>query len=307
MDEAKIGAIAPWFGSKRTLAPAILEELGEHRVYWEPFCGSAAVLLAKPQSSMETVNDLHGDLTNLARVIQHRHEGPRLYRRLRRAPASEGVFKDAVEVVKGECGEFDLDRAFAYFVVSWLGRNGLAGTRVGQKNGAGHSFCVRYTANGGQTGKRWASAVGSIPAWSRRLREVTILRRDAFAVLEKIDDTPTTAIYVDPPYLQETRTGYSSSEGGNGRYLHDFEDPAQHERLATALIRFKRARIVVSYYDSPLLTQLYPGWHKRVIEINKAIANQAKRDTKGVTKVAEVLLVNRVTEAIQPRGQLLFA
>lgn len=36
----KISAIAPWFGSKRTLAPRIVEVLGEHRAYWEPFCGS---------------------------------------------------------------------------------------------------------------------------------------------------------------------------------------------------------------------------------------------------------------------------
>ncbi|WP_422928626.1 DNA adenine methylase [Singulisphaera sp. PoT] len=306
-DEIKIGALAPWFGSKRTLAPAILEELGEHRVYWEPFAGSMAVLLAKPKSSMETVNDLHGDLVNLARVVQDRLEGPRLYRRLRRVPASEAIFKDAVEALKVPSDGIDPDRAFAYFVASWLGRNGIAGTQVGLKNGAGHSFCVRYTANGGQTGKRWVSAVGSIPAWSRRLREVTVLRRDAFEVIARIDDTSSTAIYVDPPYLKETRSGYASAEGGNGRYLHDFDDAGQHDQLAVALARFKHARVVVSYYDHPRLADLYPGWSKRVIPTNKAIANQAKRDVKGATKVAEVLLSNRMTEAARPRAELLFA
>jgi hypothetical protein len=30
-----------------------------------------AVLMAKPAATMETVNDLHGDLVNLARVIAH--------------------------------------------------------------------------------------------------------------------------------------------------------------------------------------------------------------------------------------------
>lgn len=67
---AKIKAIAPWFGGKRTMAPAIVTELGKHSQYFEPFCGSMAVLFAKKPSQKETVNDLHGDLINLARVLQ---------------------------------------------------------------------------------------------------------------------------------------------------------------------------------------------------------------------------------------------
>src|ERR1044072_5384193 len=39
-NEMKISALAPWYGSKRTLAPEIVRQLGEHRAYWEPFCGS---------------------------------------------------------------------------------------------------------------------------------------------------------------------------------------------------------------------------------------------------------------------------
>ena len=57
----RINAIVPWFGSKRYLAPRIVEQLGPHRAYWEPFCGSLAVLLAKPVASQETVCDLHAE------------------------------------------------------------------------------------------------------------------------------------------------------------------------------------------------------------------------------------------------------
>jgi len=45
---SSITALAPWFGSKRNLAPEIVRELRRHSCYWEPFCGSMAVLLAKP-------------------------------------------------------------------------------------------------------------------------------------------------------------------------------------------------------------------------------------------------------------------
>ena len=66
----KIKAIAPWFGGKRTMAPDIVAQLGKHTQYFEPFCGSMAVLFGKPRSMHETVNDLHGDLINLALVLQ---------------------------------------------------------------------------------------------------------------------------------------------------------------------------------------------------------------------------------------------
>src|SRR5690349_21732835 len=110
-----ITALAPWFGAKRNLAPAIAEEIGPHRVYWEPFCGSMAVLLAKPPASMETVNDLHGDLINLARVIKHEQLGPRLYRQLRRSLFDEQLLEDAREYLRAnQLQEMpDLNRAYA--------------------------------------------------------------------------------------------------------------------------------------------------------------------------------------------------
>lgn len=288
MDRPTITAIAPWFGGKRNLAPAIVEELGEHRVYWEPFCGSMAVLLVKPPCVMESVNDLHGDMVNLARVIQHPEHGPRLYRRLRRTLMSEELFDDSGSVIRaaGTGEHLDPERAYHYFVTAWLGRNGVAGT--GSYNA---HFCVRYTASGGHAAKRWDSVVRSIPAWRRRLANVTILRRDAFDLLPRIDDRHGTAIYVDPPYIEKGAT-----------YLHDFGMTskcsqsgevalAAHARLAKELARFERTRVVVSYYDHPLLAEWYPGWENRVIEVSKALSHQGRRGPND-TKAREVLLLN---------------
>lgn len=288
----EILALAPYFGGKRNLAATIVQEIGEHRVYWELGCGSMAVLLAKPTASMETVVDLHGDLINLAKVVQHPLEGAKLYRMLRRTLLFEAGFRESAEAAFGEVTAApDVDRAYHYFVSSWLGRNGVAGTNIGTKRGAGHSFAVRYTANGGQPGKRWTSVVDSIPAWRKRLREVMILRRDLFEVLGKIDDATGTAIYIDPPYLPETRTGLQAG-GGQSRYVHDFTE-ADHLRLAKAVQRFGRARVVISYYDAPRLATLYPGWKIRRLEVSKAITNMGKRgQTEAVTKATEVLLSN---------------
>ncbi len=70
MKDAPIKAIAPWFGGKRTLAGLILEQLGDHKQYFEPFCGSMAVLMAKEPSQKETVCDLHGELYDGWRVVE---------------------------------------------------------------------------------------------------------------------------------------------------------------------------------------------------------------------------------------------
>jgi DNA adenine methylase len=272
----KIAALAPWFGGKRTLAPVIVEELGPHRAYWEPFCGSMAVLMGKPSSSMETVNDLHGDLINLARVIQATATGSELYRRLRRAWMDEATYDTAQTVIRTsfESETPDVDRAFNYFVASWLGRNGTSGI-----NGVGKAFCVRYTKNGGHAATRFASCIESIPAWRRRMRGVTILRRDGIELIERIEDAANVAIYADPPYLVK-----------GAKYQHDF-DWLAHRRLATALKRFTKTRVVVSYYDHPDLAALYPGWTVRRCTIAKAMAHQGARGENTAT-APEVLLIN---------------
>jgi DNA adenine methylase len=300
-----IKALAPWFGGKRNLAPRIVAELGEHRVYWEPFCGSMAVLLAKPQCVMETVNDLHAGLVNLARVIQHPTLGAMLYRQLRRTLMCEDIFNDASqEAREDEKRGFvqqilddgilptDSDRllcAYDYFVTSWLGRNGCAGQRQGKTG----SYCVRYTANGGHAAKRWNSAIRSIPAWRKRMASVTILNRDGFDLLERIDDAEGVAIYIDPPYLVK-----------RAKYMHDFEQH-DHNRLAASLKRFKKARLVVSYYEHPDLAEMYPGWSKISVEVSKALSNANSRGgQKG--RATEVMLINGPSFN-QPPDATLFA
>lgn len=275
----KIKALAPWFGGKRNLAPTIVKLLGAHRIYWEPFCGSMAVLLVKPPCVMETVNDLHGDLINLAHVVKDPQLGPKLYRQLRRALMHEGLFHEAAERYKHrgyhkESYDPDLQRAYDYFMCAWLGRNGLAGA---QSYNMG--FCVRFTSKGGHAAKRWQSAIESIPAWRRRLANVTILQRDAFNLIPRIEDRKGTAVYIDPPYLKK-----------GAKYIYDFEDE-DHKRLAEMLHRFEQTRVVVSYYDDARLVELYPNWHRYEIDVSKALANQCSRGKKDV-RAKEVLLLN---------------
>ena len=107
------------------------------------------------------------------------------------------------------------------------------------------------------------------------MRDVTILHRDLFEIIPRIEDAAGTAIYVDPPYLAK-----------GASYKHDFI-PEQHSRLANLLRRFVKARVVVSYYDHPLLASLYPDWSRQEIVVTKALSNTAES-----SKAVEVLLTN---------------
>lgn len=268
-------SLAPWYGAKRELAREIAAELGPHSAYWEPFCGSMSVLLAKPTCAMETACDLHGDIINLARTIQCPVEGPRLYRRLRRVWMCEELYREAARVILSAEFEPTPARAFYYFTYSWIGMSGVAGAAS-----VGYHFARRFTKNGGSVAKKLAGAVDSIPAFRARLRSVNVLRGDGLELLERVEDADRVVIYCDPPYLVKSK-----------QYAHDFT-PEQHERLAELLRRFRRTRVVVSYYDDPRLDGLYPGWTKVSKTRTKNMARMARQPPSGAVVSPEVLLIN---------------
>lgn len=273
--DGKIKAIAPWFGGKRTMAPLIVEQLGKHGQYFEPFCGSMAVLFAKEPSQKETVNDLHGDLINLARVLANPTSAERLYETLQHCLFCEALLDDARSYLAStavpnnpsadEIACFAVPptshvlRAYWYFITSWFGRNGTAGTaRVD------YQIAVRWTKGGGSPTVRWRNALESLPWWHNRLRNVVILRRNAFDILDRFEDVKETAIYVDPPYHGNSRSG-NQKNGSGGTYLHEFRHADSifgddHKRLAEMLRKYRKARIVVSYYDCQEIRALYDGW-----------------------------------------------
>lgn len=286
----KIGAIAPWLGGKRTMASQIVAELGKHNSFFDPMCGGLPVLLAKEPSKLETVNDLHGDLVNLARVLQNAEMAVDLYERLQRTLFCEEDFRMTASRLS-TAGPYDaslgpnVDRAWEYFISAWAGRNGIAGTR--ERN---FSLCVRWTPTGGSPTVRFRSAIDSIPAWHERLRNVVILNRDAFDIINSIADRSDAAIYCDPPYLLDTR-----GKGSGSRYLFDFAETSErddHATLSEKLAFFTNARVVVSYYAHPRLLDLYPPSRWTHIDCTRTKNLSVATRGSDATSAPEVLIVN---------------
>lgn len=258
--------------------------------FFDPFCGSMAPLFCiEPPCQKETVCDLHGDLINLARVLQEQAAAERLYDRLQRVLFSEDLILESKRRLESAAAPSPTDhvmqymenRAYWYFLASWMGRNGTAGTER-----IDYQIAVRWTKNGGSPTVRFHHATDSIPAWHQRLRNVVILCRDAFTIIDRFEDVPETCIYVDPPYHDSSRSNGAVKNGRSGRYLHEFDHGLGHEfvgggmfgeqcsvcvksrdehkdghlRLRDILATYTRARVVVSYYDCPRVRELYDGW-----------------------------------------------
>lgn len=59
----------PYFGGKRDIAVEVWRRFGSPKQYIEPFCGSAAVLLAAPRpAALEVINDVNGFIANFWRA-----------------------------------------------------------------------------------------------------------------------------------------------------------------------------------------------------------------------------------------------
>ena len=83
-----------YYGSKARLAPWIATLMGPHRVYVEPYAGSAAVLFARPTPApYEVLNDLDGNVVTFFRTL--RDQPDELIAALRLTPYSRAEFRAA--------------------------------------------------------------------------------------------------------------------------------------------------------------------------------------------------------------------
>ena len=69
---SRLDAPFPWFGGKRKVAEIVWDRFGPVDNYIEPFFGSGAVLLGRPQvQGVETANDKDGFVANVWRSMIH--------------------------------------------------------------------------------------------------------------------------------------------------------------------------------------------------------------------------------------------
>lgn len=228
-----------WLGGKWRLAEWIINTFPKHICYCEPFGGGANVLLQKEPSRLEVYNDLDGDIVNFFSVLRGRRD--ELIEQIELTPFARD------ELLLSSIPSADpLERARRFYVKCWQAF----------QPGSGYDSSPSWRFQ-----KSWARGKSSLDEWNRvghllevaaRFKLVQVENRPAEEVISRFDE-PTTLFYVDPPYLESTRTMATQS-----RYRYEMSDE-DHQRLA-ALLRKVQGMVIVSGYGSKLYDDLYRGW-----------------------------------------------
>lgn len=232
-----------YFGGKQVLADRIASLLPEHLHYVEPFCGSLAVLLAKKPSRMETVNDLDREVMTFWRVLRERPED--LERVCALTPHSRVEY---LEVLNTEASDDELEVARRVWVRLTQGRGAQLRRTTGWRY-----FAAPRGSNLAMPGYLEAYRNRLAPCLDR-LAQVSLECRPAIEVITEYGQHEESLLYVDPPYLGETRNW------GN-QYRHELRTETEHAELAEALLA-ARAAVVLSGYPSPLYDELFAGWDR---------------------------------------------
>lgn len=232
-------AIFPYFGAKNNAAGWLVSLFPEHRVYLEPYAGSAAVLFAKPPSRHEIINDRNRALVTFFRVLREQPDD--LEAVLRLTPYARDEYLAAK---LDEPGIDDVELARRWWIRSQQSVGGIVEDRT------------TWSASAQQGANRARTTLGKLERLheaAARLLPVMIDNRDALDAIRLYASTPDALIYVDPPYLEETRQG-------PGGYAIDEPGAAHHVALAEALHETP-ATVVLSGYRCALYDKLFGDWH----------------------------------------------
>jgi len=210
----------PWFGVKSKIAPEVWARFGDVDNYVEPFFGSGAVLLARPEwhaRKVETVNDKDGFLTNFWRALQ---AAPDEVARWAAWPVNEidlAARRDWLLGHDNHCARMEADPNFydARMAGVWVwGVCSTIGNAWQPKSthlGAGMGIHRARTHLGAGRGVEIAEYFSAL---ARRLERVRIMSGDWTRVTSPTVTTHNglTGMFLDPPYLDDCTATYQHND-----------------------------------------------------------------------------------------------
>lgn len=247
--------LVPWVGGKRRLAQHILPLFPSHECYVEPFCGAAALFFMKEPAKVEVLNDVHGELVRLYRVVQHHLE--EFIRQFKWSLASREMYgwlhSTPPETLT------DIQRAARFFYLQKLGFGGKVD---------GGTYGVATTSKARLNLLRLEEDLSAVHL---RLHQVTIEHLDWAACVERYD-RPHTLFYLDPPY--HGTQGYGVEFGLE-----------QYDRMAELLTM--KGKALVSVNDIPAMRLAFKGLAMQRLTINYTVgASGQGRGEKGELLIA---------------------
>jgi site-specific DNA-adenine methylase len=217
---------------KKRLAKTLAAIIPEHRVYVEPFAGSAAVLFAKDASEVEVINDIDPEITFAFKAIQTLTDDE-----FEQLEKKEWIgSKDLYSSLRTSEQPVDkVDRLHRFLYVSGFAFGGVAGSEA------------RAGFNPAQEGSRLTSTK-RIEKFRDRLKDVEVLTGSYLDTVKKYD-AEDAFFFLDPPYV-----GHDAMVGENA-----FDE----EEFVEALKEIKGKFLVTYTAKSEIDTT---GFHVKKIE-----------------------------------------
>lgn len=178
-----------YFGGKWKVANKIIQHFPEHKTFVDVFTGAASITLRKPRSKNEIINDINGEVTSFFRVLRDRNLELRLA--LSKTPYSRDEY-----YLAREAHTDTLEQARRTVVKAWFGIGDSLDNETGFRVSLSH---------GGSTTAPWLTYVDYLQLYAERLRGVIIENLDYREVIRRYDKADT-LFYLDPPYLESTRS-----------------------------------------------------------------------------------------------------
>ena len=253
-----------WYGGKSAGrhggAVSWINALLPHRYrqcYIEPYAGMLGVLLSRPRSQIEIVNDLNGRLVNWWLCVRDRTD--EFARKLRYTPHSERLFHESLGLLDDPD---PLTRAVAFHNIILNSR-----TYSDPDNLAKSHFAISYSSTGRcDTAGRFVEQIDAI---ADRLRRVVILERDATQLLDRVKHRDNVLIYSDPPYRDAKGSNYAVMDGGDRDTLLE-------------LYAAQRGRVAISGYGDEWDAL---GWERNEFQTSATMCNTAEGDAPKRTEV----------------------
>lgn len=270
-------------GTKWKLADWIISYMPEHKVYLEPFCGSAAVFFSKLPAALETINDINGHVVNLFRVM--REDPEELASAVALTPWSRQENELSYD---RDLSVLDpVESARRFLVRTWQGHGSANGQH---RNGW---RVVRDEEKGPRRTpyRQWQGLPDRVLAAAERLKSAQIECRPAVDVIKAFNQ-PGVLIYADPPYPSST---LSASRRGRKVYDDQMTDD-EHAELLYTLDRHQ-GPVLISGYEHPLYEELETISGGAWIKVSKrTYAEKAQKRTEclWINPVAQYKLEERL-------------
>ena len=258
-----IRTLSYWGGKGR---PNIRDWIQKHlpynknHVYIEPFVGMCNILLTRPKSSHEIINDIDTDIATWWKVVRDRHDELRYY--IDHTPHCRRTFNIAYDGIREQAfRDNPIKCAWAVYVVL---QHGI--THAMRRN----AFAPTYITNAQRLYNQ--AFTPYLDKLHNRICDVQIENTDALNILRETQDIEDALVYCDPPY--HGTNAVTGERTTVDKYNHPEIDI---DAISDAMQRHK-GKVAISGYEG---SWDHLGWHCHTLDINFVVGGGSATEKVG--------------------------